>query len=325
MTSRRNFLIGAAAMLAAQRKPHAQTSARPARIGFLGFGPEPAPEKGPEAIVRHLRTLNYVPGTNVVFELRYAAGDRAAYQRLAAELLLGPIDVLFLPGSGIAATLRELAPKIPVVFAVSDDPVASGVVKSLARPGGLATGVTHMSPELAAKRLEILKEAVPTLRRVAVLYDPDQIVQYYRDLEAAAKSARIDLVPGPVGGVADFDSVFANARRSSAQAMFVEPNRYTLAYPGEVAALATKYRMPTISAYDTIVRGGGLLSYGATADDMIGRAAAQIDKILRGASPADIPVEQASRFALIVNARAATLLGIEVPRAVLLRADEVIQ
>jgi putative tryptophan/tyrosine transport system substrate-binding protein len=325
MTSRRNVLIAGAGALLAPLNVRAQTSDRPARIGILNFGPPPAAGGPPEPIVRYLRSLNYVADTNVIFELRYANGDRDAYRALASELLRRNLDVLFMPGSNIAQTLKEVAPKIPVVFAVSDDPVASGVVQSLARPGGLVTGVTHMSPELAAKRLEILKEAVPNLRRVAMLYDPDQVVQYFQELQLAADRKRIRLIPGKFSSIADFDSVFAATTREGAQAMFVEPNRFTLAYAAQVARLAIKYRIAAISAYDTFVRNGGLLTYGATADDMIGRAAAQIDKILHGTKPADIPVEQPARFALIVNARAAAALGVTIPRPLLLRADEVIR
>jgi putative ABC transport system substrate-binding protein len=326
MTMRRRFLVAAgASLLARPFLTRAAARDRPPRIGILNFGDPPASGSPPEPIVRYLAELNYVAGTSITYEYRYARGDRDRYVVLARELAAADPDVLFMPGSDIAPTLAAVTPAMPVVFAVSDDPVASGVVASLSRPGGRVTGVTHMSPELAAKRLQILKEAVPKLRRVAVLYEPGQVVQYYRQLELASRSAGIRLVPVPYRTVAELAPAFAAARRADAQAMFVEPNRFTLAYARQVAALAIDHRIPAISAYDAFVRGNGMLSYGATANEIVGRAAAQIDKILRGTPPGDIPVEQPVRFALVVNARAAEALQLKLPQALLLRADEVIQ
>jgi putative ABC transport system substrate-binding protein len=326
MNARRRFLVAAGASLTAWSLPvGSESRERPPRIAILNFGDPPVPGAPPEPIVRYMGELNYVAGTSIAYDYRYARGDRDAYIALARELAAAAPDVLFMPGSDIAPTLAAVKPTIPVVFAVSDDPVASGVVASLSRPGGRITGVTHMSPELAAKRLQILKEAVPQLRRVAVLYDPGQVVQYYGQLELASRDAGIRLVPTPFRTRAELAPAFAAARRAGARAMFVEPNRFTLAYAKEVAALAIDNGIPAISAYDAFVRGNGLLSYGATADEIVGRAAAQIDKILRGTPPGDIPVEQPVRFALVVNARAAEALHLKLPQALLLRADEVIQ
>ena len=323
--SRREFLAAGVGVALAASRARAQPAPRVPRIGILNFGPPPQAGAPPEPIVRYLAELGYRAGTTVAYEVRYAIGDRDAYPRLAHELLQRDLDVLFLPGSDIGPTLAEQKPAIPVVFAISDDPVAGGVVASLARPGGRVTGVTHMSPELAGKRLEILKEAVPKLQRVAVLHDPTTIVQYYGQLELASGEAGVRLVPAPYRSTADFAPAFASARRAGAQAIFVEPNRYTLGYAKEVAALAISHRIPAISAYDAFVRGDGLLSYGATANDIIGRAAAQIDKILRGTPPGDIPVEQPVRFALVVNNRAASAMSLTLPQSLLLRADEVIR
>ena len=322
---RRVVTACAGALAAAAWRVRAQPRAAPLpRIGVLNFGPSPAPGDPPDPIVRYLAQQNYVAGSSVVLETRYAEGDRAAYVRLGRELLQQTPDVLFLPGSDIGGLLAELAPTIPVVFAISDDPVAGGVVPSLSRPGGRVTGVTHMSPELAPKRLQILREAVPGLARVAVLHDPDHPALYYRDLEIAARAAGVTLVSTPYRSIGDFPAAFEAARHARAQAMFVEPDRATLAYAKRVAGLAIERRMPAISAYDAFVRGDGLLSYGATANEILGRAAAQIDKILHGTPPGELPVEQPVRFALVVNRRAADAMGLALPRTLVLRADEVI-
>jgi putative ABC transport system substrate-binding protein len=324
MASRRTFLVTAAALLLAPGRSRGQAPA-PTRICILSFGPTPDPGGAPpEPIVRYLAALGYVAGKNVVYEPRYANGSPEAYGQLAARLRDLSPAVLFVSGSGIGSVVSTLSP-IPVVFAVSDDPVAEGVVRTLARPGGSATGVTHMSPDLAGKRLEILRMALPDVRRVAVLYEPDQKVEYVATLESAALRDGLVLLRAPLRSIEDLAPSFAAMKREGAQAMFVEPNRYSLAYAKRIAALAIEHRTPTISAYDTFVRSGGLMTYGATADDMLARAAAQIDKIVRGARPAEIPVEQPARFALIVNSRTAAELGISLPKELLLRADEVIR
>ena len=320
---RRNVLAGLAIALAASGV-RGQAPARVARLGVLNFGPAPAPGAPEEPIVRHLRAIGYVEGRSIAFERRYAGGVPERYPELAAELLRGTVDVIFAPGSDVARAFRDAAPTVPVVFLVSDDPVASGLVQSLARPGGLFTGISLMSPELGGKRLEILAATLPGLRRVAVLHDKGHAF-YLAQMRAPAEKLGVVVLPIEFAGVPDFAGAFAAATREGAQAMFVAPNRFTLFYASRLAALAVEHRLPAIAPYDVFADAGGLLSYGPIQDDAVARAAALIDRILKGARPADLPVEQPPRIALVVNKRTANALGLKLPPQLLLQADRVIE
>jgi putative ABC transport system substrate-binding protein len=321
MNPRRQLLLVLCAFVAGGR---IAAAAGPPRVGILNFGAVPAPDGAPEPIVRHLRALGYVEGTNIEYERRYAAGDRDRYPALAAELLRSKVDLIFAAGSDISRAFLRSAPRVPVVFIASDDPVESGLVQSLARPGGLFTGVSLMSPELGGKRLELMKETMPGLRRVAVMYDQHHEF-YLTQMHPPAAQLGVEIVALKFDGADEFASVFAAAKGAGADAMFVAPNRYTLVYAARIAALSVENRLPAVSAYDAFARAGGLLSYGPIQDDASVRAAAQIDRILRGASPLDLPVERMARIALVVNLRTARALGITIPQSLLLRADEVIQ
>ncbi len=320
---RRAFLAGAAIALAAPGV-RGRTPSGVARIGVLSFGSAPAPGAPEEPIVRHLRALGYLEANNVVFDRRYAGGVRERYPELAAELVRSRADVIFAPGSDVARAFRDAAPKVPVVFIVSDDPVATGLVRSFARPGGLFTGISLMSPELGGKRLEYLKAALPALSRVAVLYDKAHEF-YLAQMRSPAERLQVTLVPIEFSGVPDFPGAFATATGERAQAMFVAPNRFTLFYASRLAELSIRHRIPAISAYDVFAVAGGLLSYGPIQDDAVMRAAALIDKILKGAKPAELPVEQPARVALVVNKHTAKALGMQFPPALLLQADRVIE
>ena len=304
--------------------PFAQTLPKVVSVGVLNFGSPPAPGAPEEAIVRHMRALGHVDGKTVVFERRYADGAQERYPELAADLLRSKVDIIFAPGSDVARAFRAAIPTVPVVFVVSDDPVVSGLVQSLARPGGLFTGISLMSPELGGKRLEYLKAALPGVHRVAVLYDKSH-ESYLAQMRAPAEKLGVALLPIEFGGVPDFASAFSIAMRNGAQGMFVAPNRFTLFYAKRLAELAIQHRVPSISAYDTFATAGGLLSYGPIQDDAVARAAALIDKILKGAKPANVPVEQPTRFALVVNKRTANALGIILPAGFLSQADRVIE
>lgn len=294
------------------------------RIGVLSFGAPPAPGAPEEPIARHLRALGYREGSNVVFERRYADGVRERYPEFAAELLRSKVEVIFAQGSDVARAFRDAAPTVPVVFVVSDDPVATGLVQSLARPGGLFTGISLMSPELGAKRLEYLKLALPALHRVAVLYDKGHEL-YLVQMRSPAEKLGVALLPIEFAGIPDLPSAFAAAALERAQAMFVVPSRFTLFYAARLAELSIQHRIPAISAYDIFANAGGLLSYGPIQDDAIVRAAALIDRILRGAKPAELPVEQPTRIALVVNKRTASALGMTLPQALLQQAERVIE
>jgi putative tryptophan/tyrosine transport system substrate-binding protein len=301
-----------------------QAPGRVMRIGVLSFGAPPAPGAPEEPIARHLRALGYREGSNVVFERRYADGVRERYPEFAAELLRSKVEVIFAQGSDVARAFRDAAPTVPVVFVVSDDPVATGLVQSLARPGGLFTGISLMSPELGGKRLEYLKLALPALHRVAVLYDKGHEL-YLTQMRSPAEKLGVALLPIEFAGIPDLPSAFAAAALERAQAMFVVPSRFTLFYAARLAELSIQHRIPAISAYDIFANAGGLLSYGPIQDDAIVRAAALVDRILRGAKPAELPVEQPTRIALVVNKRTASALGMTLPQALLQQAERVIE
>ena len=302
----------------------ARAASRSFRIGVLNFGKAPAPDAAPEPIVRHLAGLGYAEGRNVRFERRYAEGSRSRFPALAAELVAAGVDLIFSPGSDIARTFAAMPLRVPVVFVVSDDPVATGLAASLQRPGGMFTGISLMSPELGGKRLEYLKQALPKVRRIAVLHD--RIHAFYVDpMREPAARMGIELAPLQFEESEDFSLAFERARAAKAEAMFVAPNRYTLAYAARIADLSLRHRLPSISAYDSFALAGGLLSYGPVQDDAVARAAAIIDKIIKGARPGEIPIEQPPRIVLIVNARTARSFGLALAPELLLRADQVIE
>lgn len=298
----------------------AASAATPLRVGMLFFGSAPAGGNGDQAIVRELASLGWIEGRTIGYAMRYANGRRESYPALAAELSRLPLDAIFCIGSDVARAFLGVEATVPVIFAVSDDPVASGMVRSLARPGGRFTGVSFMSPELAGKRLEILKAVVPALRRVAVLTDAAHDALYVPAFERAAGAMDVAPLPLHFEAASDFPAAFARAVSAGAQAMFVVPSRYTLAYARDLAALSIAHRLPAISAYDTFARSGGLMSYGPTMEESLKRAASFVDRVLKGASPATLPVEQPARHVLLVNRQAAAALSLALPESVLLQA-----
>ena len=324
MTARRTFLATVTA-LAAVPVARAQMPRGAWRIGILGFGDAPPAGSPPEPIATALARLGYVEGRNVTFVRRYAGGRRERFPGLVAEILQQHPDLVYSAGSDIARTFKAAGPHVPVVFVVSDDPVASGVVVAMNRPGGMFTGVSMMSPELSGKRLELLAAALPALARVAMLYEPDHLAAYPAEMKAATARMSIALVPVAFRVPADFPGALDAARAAGVDAVFVEPSRFTLAYARDLGRFAIERRLPAISAYDAFARAGGLMTYGPRLDLVAERAAAQIDRILRGARPAEIPVEQPTHFALILNLRTARALDLALPQSLLLRAAEVIE
>jgi putative ABC transport system substrate-binding protein len=323
---RRRTLIGTGAVAClTPLLGFAQTTVRSPRIGILYFGDAPGPTPAPEALVDQLRNLGYVEGRNIGYERRYAGGRRDAYAALAAELLQASPAVIYAPGSDIAQAFARQSSQVPVVFTVSDDPVATGLVQTLARPGGRFTGVALMSPELAGKRLELLRDTLPSLRRVAVLHDPGHRATYLEEMKAAARRLAIDWIAIPFSTPADFEPAFERARSAGVDAMFIEPNRFTLVYAQKLGELAIRQRIAAISAYDLFARAGGLMSYGARYEEQAVRAAKLVQRVLNGERPAELPVEQPTRSALVVNLRTARALGLAIPPSLLLRADEVIE
>jgi putative ABC transport system substrate-binding protein len=273
-----------------------------------------------------LRELGYAEGRTITVEYRYAEGRTERFGDLVSETVRREPDVIVVWGTGLAQAVRRATPTIPIVLALGDRPVEMGLVADLARPGGNVTGLTTLSFELSAKRLELLKEILPTLARVAVLYAPDPRVEpTLRELKGAAGTLGIRLQTLEARGPQDFDRAFAAMARERADAVLVLPTALSPAYGARLADLAFKRRLPAIGQGREIVAAGALMGYAANWTDMGRRAATFVDKILKGAKPADLPVEQPTKFELQVNLRTAKALGLTIPQSVLARADELIE
>lgn len=311
------------AMLFALGSPvEAQQPEKVPRIGFLtDVGSAPA-----EAFVQGLRDLGYVEGRNVVFEFRTTGGKSGRYPELAGELVGLKVDVIVAGGAGAIRAAKNASAITPIVMAHVNDPIALGLVASLAHPGGNITGISNLSPELSGKRLELLKEVIPKVYRVAVLVLRSAPMQTsIKETEAAAQSLRMQLQLLEVKGSDEIESAFDAAKKQRAdalvqiQAAFLEPHQQ------RIIDLAAKYRMPAMYNDRDNVEAGGLISYGPDRADMNRRVAAIVDKILKGRKPTDLPVEQPMKFELIVNLKTAKQIGLTIPPNVLARADRVIK
>ena len=327
---RRRFIgTVATGLLAAPLAAEAQQAAKIARIGFLGNSATALGHLR-DAFLQGLRDLGYVEGRNLVIEYRYAEGQLERFPALAAELVALKVEVLVAPPTPAAQAAKRATTTIPIVFAGAGDPVTSGLVTSLARPGGNITGLSGLSPELVGKCLEQLKQAVPGVSRVAVLWQPGgQGERAEKDMlkeaEVAARALGMRLQFVEARGTADFDRAFSDMTTARAGALTVLPSSMFNTERRRLADLAAKSRLPAVYQLREYVDAGGLMAYGANLADLNRRAAAYVDKILKGAKPADLPVEQATKFELVINLKTAKALGITIPQSVLLRADEVIQ
>jgi ABC-type uncharacterized transport system substrate-binding protein len=327
MIRRREFITvlgGAAAAwpLAAR----AQQSANVARIGFLRFGPASANAGRIEALRAGLRQLGYVEGKNIVIEFRWAE-TVDQLPELAAELVRMNADVIFAMSSTEVEPAQQATKTIPIVFALHADPVGLGHVASLARPGGNITGLTIILTDLVAKQLEILKEAVPQATRVGVLFGPTAPSHRpaVQAVETAGARLGVQLVMVPVRTVKDFEGAFSTMSREQVGGFLVVSEPVTVSHRARFADLALKHRLPGMFGTRENVEAGGLMSYSADFNDMMRRTATYIDKILKGAKPADLPVEQASKYELVVNLKTAKAIGLTLSEAFLLRADKVIE
>jgi len=319
---RREFiglLGGAAAWPFAAR---GQQRERIARIGYLGLGSAINP-----AFLEGLRDLGYVEGENVHIEYRSAYGDERRLASLAAELVGLNVDLIVTQGAGVFAAQRATS-TIPIVMATGYDIVAEGVVASLAHPGGNVTGQTFFYPELMAKRLQLLKEAAPSIRRVGVLLADDNPANrdVLEKMGVAAEALKLDLRPILVRSPTDLESAISAATEDEIAGLEAVDNAMFTSKAGEaaIATIAAKRRLPSIGSLG-FARSGGLLGYGVSFPDMWRRAAVFVDKILKGAKPGDIPIEQATKFQTIVNLKTAKALGVEIPPLLLASADEVIE
>jgi putative ABC transport system substrate-binding protein len=309
------------------RAAEAQPRAKVPRIGFLGSS-SPAPyEPIIDALRQGLRELGWVEGHNVTFEFRWAEGELERLPALATALARLEVDVLVTQGTPAAIAAKHATQTLPIIFVQVGDPLGSGLITSLARPGGNLTGLSLLAFELDAKRLEMLKEAVPKASRVAVLWHPDfsPHVEGLRGLKSAAQALGVELQPVAFRHPQDFEAGFAAMRQGGADALLVMGHPMTFNGAPHLAELAVRGRLPAIALYREFAQAGGLMAYGASIAHLYRRAASYVDKILKGAKPADLPVEQPTTFELIINLKAAQALGITIPPSLLVLADEVFQ
>jgi putative ABC transport system substrate-binding protein len=303
-----------------------QEPAKPARIGFLGLAPASASASRVDALRAGLRDLGWIEGKNILIEFRWA--DRVGeLPALAAELVRMNVDIIFAPSSTFVEPARQATKTIPIVFAINADPVGLGHVASLARPGGNITELTMLGTELGPKRLQILKEAVPQATRFGVLWNPS--TPSHRPslpaIEAAGEKLGVALYMAPAQSIEELEATFAAMTQEHVDAFLDVASPLTFSERERVAELALKHRLPGMFGIKANVEAGGLMSYAADINYLHRRSAAYVDKILKGAKPADLPVQQPVKFELVVNLKTAEALGLTIPPAILARADEVIE
>jgi putative ABC transport system substrate-binding protein len=330
---RRAFLARTGAvLLAAPFAAEAQQAGKVARIGFLVTGSLESREARAilDAFRQGLRERGYVEGQNIVIEYRSADGKIERLPGLAIELVRLKVDLIIAGNTPMARAAQQATTSIPIVGSVMGDPVGDGLVASLARPGGNITGLTFLGPELVPKRLGLLKEALPRVSRVAALWHPGSfgdrtIRDMLKETEAAARTLGVQLQLVEVRGPDDFDRAFSTMTKERTEALVQVPSTMLFNERRHIVALVTKHRLPSMFHAREFVELGGLISYGASITDLYRRAATYVDKILKGARPADLPVEQPTKFELVINLKTAKALGLTIPQSLLLRADEVIQ
>ena len=305
----------------------AQTPAagRVFHVAYLSMAPGPSPRS--QALQQALRDLGYVEGGNILVEYRWADGKLDLARKAAAQLVQSNVDVIVTGGPQATRVAREATATIPIVMAVDYDPVGAGFVATLARPGGNITGLSAINPELSGKRLELLKESIPSFSRLAVLWNPAEpnAESFIRDTERAARLLGIQVQSLRVQAPNDLEKAIRAARDEHAHALAVLTDPVTLYRREELVALAMRQRLPAIYTEKAFVEAGGLMSYGADDRELHRRAAVFVDKILKGAKPADLPVEQPTKFELVINLKAAKALGLTIPPIVLARADEIVE
>jgi len=320
----RGLLVLGAAPLAAE----AQQAGKVFRMGYLSTPTRESVENGLQAFLRKLRALGWVEGQNLIIEYRWADGNVERLPDLAAELVQRKVDVIVAPAGSAALAAKKATSAIPIVMIFPSDPVEIGLVASLNRPGGNITGTTFTpGPEIFGKQMQILREMVPRASRVAILSNPadPSFALQMREVEATSRSLHIRLQHVEAKGPEELDRAFAAMARERADALLVGGTSTFLAHRARLAELAAKDRLPAMYSFRESVEAGGLMAYAVNMADFVGRAAVYVDKILKGAKPADLPIEQPTKFELIINLKAAKALGITVPQSLLLRADEVIQ
>jgi putative ABC transport system substrate-binding protein len=331
MSSRMMFFVLSIVILASTHLAEAQQPGKVPRIAFLAGGSRSGDSLLIETFWQRMKELAYVEGKNITAEYRFAEGAPERLPNLAAELLRLNVDVIVAPGSGALAA-KKVTHTIPIVVTYAGDLVGSGLVASLARPGGNVTGLSGFVSELGGKQLELLKEAFPKVSRVGVLRgNPTnasgigQDALMLGDMKVAAEALRVTLQPLELRGLDDVEPAFSAIKRERANALIVLRNPLTTTHRTRIADFAAKNRLPAMYGDREFVDAGGLMSYGVNIADLWGRAAVYVDKILNGAKPADLPVEQPIKFELVINLKAAKQIGLKIPPNVLARADKVIK
>ena len=306
---------------------HAQQSAKVPRIAYVGGTALAANADRVEAFKQGLRELGYVEGKNIVVEWRFADGEESRLPALVAELVRVKIDIIVAGGPSVTRAAQKATSTIPIVMGFHLDPVGSGAIASLARPGGNITGLSSLSPEISGKQLELLKEVVPALSRVAIIGNSTEPghAQVLKELELAAAALKLKLQLRDVLDGKDIETTYQAVRKERADAVLLLNSAILNSHRPQLVELAVKHRLPAAYPFPQYVDAGGLMSYGTNYIDLFRRAATYVDKILKGRTPADLPVEQPIKFEFVINLKAAKQIGLTIPPQVLARADRVLK
>ena len=325
---RRTFVgVVASGILAAPLFGEAQTRATPRRIGWIGAATSAAATRFVAAFLDGMRELGWIEGENLVVEYRWAEANLERLPELIADLLRLRVDVIVVIGTPAAQAAKRASSEIPIVFGMVGDPVASGIIVSFARPGGNATGWSYNLPEITGKQLALIKEVAPGASRVAVLWNPgsggDRLG--FSQARAAAQALRLGIQSVEIRGSGDLDAALSAVTVGRPDALFVFSDAVAAVNRQRIVAFAGQQRLIAVYQGREFVENGGLISYAPNVEHQWQRAAVYVDKILKGAKPADLPVEQPTKFELVINLKTAKALGLTIPQSLLLRADEVIQ
>src|SRR5712692_411749 len=325
--NRRDAVLALLALGAAPHNAGAQQPAKIARVGYLSSGSASGTVSWVEGFRVGLRELGYVEGKTIVIEWRFAEGTYERLPALVAELVRLKIDVLVAPGSPAIRAARQATGTIPIVMAPSEDPVGAGFIKRLARPGGNIKGITNISSDLAHKQIDLLREVVPKLSRVGFLVNPENPlhVVFLKSSHAASQRGGVQAMPVIARALDEIERAFLTMREERVGAVVVEPDPFFIGQAQRVAELAAVNQLPSAMSYGRYAEAGGFVGYGPDYADINRRAATYVDKILKGAKPGDLPIEQPTKFELVINLKTAKALGLTIPRSILLRADRVIE
>ena len=327
MITRRKLIValGAGALTAPLAAFAQQQRSNVARIGLLHAASNIANQR--EALIAGLRDLGLVEGKNIIIEYREAAGKYERLPGLAAELVEMKVDVIVAVSPGAIQAARQATTTIPIVMVATSDPVGSGFVASLSRPGRNITGLSNMAVDVSSKYLELLRDAVPKLSRVIVLVNPGSLTHpdYLKHIQATAQTTGVKVSPAQAGTASEIEAAFGAMKQERPGALIVLPDQFFLVQARRIAELAAQHRLATMFWTLGPVESGGLMSYGQIAGEQFYRAATYVDKILKGAKPGDLPVEQPTKIELVINLKTAKAIGLTIPQELLLRADKVIE